>query len=249
MTPDDSKSAESPGANPDEEVRRLLGLAAAEPMTMPADVTARLDGVLAGLVADRATFEDDAGLAPVIDIDHRRTSRWPKLLVAAAAVSVLGVGLANVLNQTESSMTADFAKSAEAGDSGGAESATSQDERAADEGTEPQAPTDALDGLLDDRGVLAARRTPRLRSSTVTVDAQRIADSSLPVTQTDSRAPSGTQCRPPSISKGDVQIAVRLDGARATLVFRAKEDGRRFTEVFSCDDAESPVLTTTVDAP
>lgn len=242
MTPEDSQSAHS-----DEEVRRLLA-AAAGPAAMPPDVTARLDDVLAGLVADRATSEDDAEVAPVIDIEQRRTSRWPKLLVAAAAVSVLGVGLATVLNQTESSMTADSAKSAEAGDSGGAESATSQDERAAGEGTEPQAPTDSLGGLLDERGVLAARRTPRLRSSTVTVDAQRIADSSLPVTEADSTVFS-TRCRLPSTSKGDVQVAVRLDGAPATLVFRAKEDGRRFTEVFSCDHAESPVLTTTVDAP
>jgi len=165
VTPEDSPPAQSLGANPDEAlsdeaVRRLLA-AAAEPVTMPPDVTARLDDVLAGLVADRATSEDDAGvapvidLAPVIDIEQRRTSRWPKLLVAAAVVSVLGVGLANVLNQTESSMTADSPTSAEAGDSGGAESAPSQ-ERA------QPAPTDALGGTLDDRATLSDGRPPRL---------------------------------------------------------------------------------------
>jgi len=82
----------------------------------------------------------------------------------------------------------------------------------------------------------------------VTVDAQRIADSSLPRKAADLTV-TRPQCRLPSTSKGDVQIAVRLDGALATLVFRAKQDGHLFTEVFSCHDAGSPVLTTTVDAP
>jgi len=195
-------------------------------------------------VAYRATSEDDADVAPVIDMEQRRASRWPKLLVAAAVVSVLGVGLANVLNQTESSMTADSAKSADAGALGGAESAPSQDEERA-----PQALTDAPGELVGGRGSPDAGRPPRVRSSSVTVDAQRIADLTLPMSEADASAVAPSQCRVPSTSKGDVQIAVRLDGAPATLVFRARKDGQRFTEVFSCHDAESPVLATTVDAP
>jgi len=81
------------------------------------------------------------------------------------------VGLANVLNQTGSSMSADSAKSAEVGASGGAESAPSQDEERA-----PQALTDSPGEIVDGRSSLASGRTPRLRSSTVTVDAQRLGE-------------------------------------------------------------------------
>lgn len=234
MTPNES--------TPEEEVRRLLA-AAAEPVTMPPDVIARLDDVLAGLVADRAT-SDDTAAATVVDLAARRTSRWPKVLVAAAAVSVLGVGIANVLNQTGSSISADSAKSADSRDLGGAEAAPPQDE-----GSKSLAPTEADGETVYGLGGLDGGRSPQLRSSSVTVDAQRIADSSLPRSVADATTRSSRQCRLPSTSKGDVQIAVRLDGARATLVFRATEDGRRLAEVFNCDDAASPVLTTTVDAP
>ena len=251
MTPENFDPAHS-----DEEVRRLLA-AAAGPVNMPPDVTTRLDDVLTGLVAERTTSDDGAAGA-VIDLADRRTSRWPKVLVAAAAVSVLGVGLGNVLNGSGSSMNGDSATSGDAGAGRGAEVAPQQPDGLTDAAPpqdadrEPRVATDEHGGAMEERGNLAAGRPPRLRSSSVTVDAQRIADFSLPLVFSRTKALMDlvkTGCRLPSTSKGDEQIAVRLDGERATLVFRAEEDGRRLTEVFSCDDAESPVLITTVDAP
>lgn len=241
MTPEELDPARS-----DEAVRRLLA-AAAGPVRMPPDVTARLDDVLAGLDTDRATSTSTADvapvndIAPVIDLAERRTSRWPKVLVAAAVVSVVGVGLGNVLNQSGSTMSADSAGSAESGARGGAEAAPSP------EGSQGQ--EKATDEQVDGFGSFAGGRPPRLRSSSLTVDAQRVADRSLAQADAVQGTTSSKDCRLPSTSKGDVRIAVRLDGERATLVFRAKEDGRRLAEVFSCGDAESPVLTTTVDAP
>lgn len=246
MTPEELDPEELDPARSDEAVRRLLA-AAAGPVRMPPDVTARLDDVLAGLDTDRATSTSTADvapvndIAPVIDLAERRTSRWPKVLVAAAVVSVVGVGLGNVLNQGGSTMSADSARSADAGALGGAEAAPSP------EGSQGQ--EKATDEQVDGFGSFPGGRPPRLRSSSLTVDAQRVADSSLQAATADlMKRTSSKDCRLPATSKGDVRIAVRLDREPATLVFRAKEDGRRLAEVFSCGDAESPVLTTTVDA-
>lgn len=243
MTPEEFGPEELEPAQSDEAVRRLLA-AAAEPVTMPPDVTARLEDVLAGLDADRAISHGAVDVAPVIDLAERRTSRWPKLLVAAAAVSVLGVGLGNVLNQNGSTMSADSANSTtDGGLQRGAEAAPSPE----DSQGGPQVSTDEQGDSLDGFGALDGARPPRLRSSSATVDAQRIADGSLPTAPADLIGRSSKDCRLPVTSKGDVWIAVRLDGQPATLVFRAEADGRRLTEVFSCGDPESPVLTTTVD--
>ncbi|HSV38542.1 MAG TPA: hypothetical protein VLI04_07260 [Nocardioidaceae bacterium] len=79
--------------SPEEEavISRLLA-DSASPVSMPSDVSARLDAVLADLVAERA----EAEAAPVIAIRRRR---WPQVLVAAAAVSLFGYVGANVMSQ------------------------------------------------------------------------------------------------------------------------------------------------------
>ncbi|HET7734947.1 MAG TPA: hypothetical protein VFK52_03150 [Nocardioidaceae bacterium] len=96
---------------PDEEaeISRLLA-DAASPAPMPAEVSARLDDVLAGLVADREAA------APVVPLKSRR---WPQVLVAAAAVSLVGFVGANFIEQ-RSLGGADFptASSESAGDEG-----------------------------------------------------------------------------------------------------------------------------------
>ena len=76
---------------PDEEaeISRLLA-DAASPEPMPAEVSARLEDVLAGLVADREAA------APVVPLKPRR---WPQVLVAAAAVSLVGFVGANFIEQ------------------------------------------------------------------------------------------------------------------------------------------------------
>src|SRR5688572_21810095 len=81
----------------DERIRRLLAEARhTEPM--PEAVAARLDGVLAGLSADRTRLGQQGAhedhRAPVVDLAARRRRRTAaNLLVAAAAVLVVGFGI------------------------------------------------------------------------------------------------------------------------------------------------------------
>jgi len=96
-------------------VSRLLADAAA-PVALPEHVAVRLDGVLAGLVAER-----EEPLADVVPLMRRR---WPKVLVAAAAVSLFGYAGGSLL-QSQSADDASATREA-AGD-------------AMDDGGEPQA--------------------------------------------------------------------------------------------------------------
>ncbi len=72
---------------------------------MPPDVAARLDEVLAGLVAESTRASElveragRAGVAAPIDLDaRRRRKRWTTGLVAAAAVAVVGVSVPALLD-------------------------------------------------------------------------------------------------------------------------------------------------------
>ncbi len=77
----------------DEAVRRLLGEARHDE-PMPDSVANRLDDVLAGLVAERA--EPPADAKPRAVVVPIRQRRWPKVLVAAAAVSAFGLGISQL---------------------------------------------------------------------------------------------------------------------------------------------------------
>lgn len=251
MTPEDHEPTD-PGTHADaageETVRRLLA-ASGGPVTMPPEVAARLDDVLADLQAERsaAPARPASRPAPIADLDARRARRWPKVLVAAAAVSVLGVGLGNVMDDLGvgvGSPTSDQAASESAGRaemgpaeaSGGGEASSDEDE------------VDTGDALAQTRN---KRSLPKVRSESVTADASRILAFSEVFAADRPQALSGRaggSCEPPALGRGDGMVAVRLDGEPATLVFRAREGGRRQVEVFACDDPRSPVLVTTVDA-
>src|SRR5689334_10273983 len=81
----------------EDEVSRLLGDAGG-PVPTPPDVVARLDSTLADLVAEREGSEhpderpDERAAATVTPLAVRRR-RWPKVLLAAAAVVVGGYGV------------------------------------------------------------------------------------------------------------------------------------------------------------
>jgi hypothetical protein len=245
---------------PDEEqVRRLLAAAGGSTPELPPDVSGRLDDVLAGLVAERVHAAEGPLPADEVtgatELGERRRRRWPRLLVAAAAVSVLGIGLGNVMDGGvingdgggEAATTADSAGSA-------AEPPTVQRESADQEGAAP-APADEqeLDAAKDEfpagaRGYLDARNAPRLRTTSLTLDLQRIEDFGLAVPVADSRARWAQACVRPETAAGDEWLPVRLDGREAVLVLRAAADGRRTAEVFTCDDGDSPAAATTIDA-
>src|SRR4051794_23510778 len=77
-------------------VRRLLADAGG-PVPTPPDVVARLDATLSRLVAERdAEGSEQATVTPLAV----RRRRWPKVLLAAAAVVVGGYGIGAVVTGT-----------------------------------------------------------------------------------------------------------------------------------------------------
>ncbi|HJR36827.1 MAG TPA: hypothetical protein VJ819_00465 [Nocardioidaceae bacterium] len=259
MTPEEPEKLgpqETLGAADEEAVRRLLA-ASAGPLETPPDVVHRLDQVLADLKAEPAGSRRDTdpaarttvGTAAVTNLAGRRTRRWPKVLVAAAAVSLLGVGLGNVMDDLGGSAS----DSATAGSAEGGAVAREQLDAGAAVEDDDRDRAEASPEQVVPSGGAAARSLPRLRTESVTVDAARIL-AFTPAVSADGDGPQLLSersvvgsCLSPDLRRGDLAVAVRLDGERATLVFRAARDGRREVEVYPCDDATSPVVTTTVD--
>ncbi|HSE10044.1 MAG TPA: hypothetical protein VLB29_15380 [Nocardioidaceae bacterium] len=235
------------------EVRRLLAGAAGPAPELPADVGARLDDVLAGLVAERAQGGQPEGEVArpsgVTELAPRRR-RWPQLLVAAAAVSVVGIGIGTVMDggvmggaDMESVTTAESGAGAADDGRSRLDSREATDEKA----VPPTADREETPQSAREPGY-PAELASGLKRSSLNVDAQRIEDFGLaaPVAQT--RGRWSEACVRPSTRARDEWLPVRLDGERAVLVLRAPADGRRTVDVFTCGDASSPVASTEVDA-
>lgn len=139
----------------EEAVRRLLA-EARETGPMPGDVAARLDAVIADLARTPDTDTPAVEPATVVPL-HRR--RLPRLVLAAAAVTALGLGTAQVLDRTgEDTAPSDAGGAAESQDSGA--SALEDDQR---EGVSPPAPADEGPVMGEDRAGVDALRSPGLR--------------------------------------------------------------------------------------
>lgn len=147
----DDELRESPLSPADDErVRRLLAqVRHTEPL--PAEVAARLEGVLAGLVSERRAGDRvaDAGTSVtprydsrVVDLAARRRKTVTNLLVAAAAVVVLGVGISQVLPDGLGSGD-DMGAATQAEDVAGDDGALQEGGGASEEEPNPEvAPTD-----------------------------------------------------------------------------------------------------------
>jgi hypothetical protein len=228
------------------EVSRLLAAVSGPPSAepMPPEVATRLDDVLAGLVAERTPTT-----AGVTDLSQRRRRRWPALLAAAAAVSVVGLGVGNVLDlgggADMEAVTAEDGSAPETLESAdGAGSAGS----AADEAPEDTADRRAVEESAPlDGKVAALAEMPRLRRDSLTIDVQRLEDFDLDGDSQRQRA-LRRACVQPDLAEGDEWLSVRLDGDPAVLVLRAPDGGRRTAEVFGCDEGDTPVAQTTVEA-
>lgn len=248
----------------EEQVRRLLAASSrAGDDRMPDDVADRLDSALADLVAARSGAgadrprEEEAGPVPADEVTgaaelrplHRR--RWPQLLAAAAAVSVLGVGIGNLVggpSPNAESVSAGSATSAGAPP----HAAPASPHRSTVSAREPrQSGYTAHKNARELDSTAALRGTtpsPRLRSTALRTQVQRIEDFALAAPVADTPGRWAHACVHPGTGPRDEWLAVRLDGRPAVLVLRAPADGRRTAEVFTCGAPGSPAAGTTVRA-
>jgi hypothetical protein len=230
---------------------------------LPEEVAARLADVLSGLAAERAATEP-TGSGPAVppddvvgatDLAGRRRRRWPALLVAAATVSVVGLGLGNVVSDYTGG---DAAVTAEGGAGSGGEEAAAEADGLA--GSAPVPDEENGDtSLSEDRsgssGTLRApsdaapRQAPRLRSDSLALDLERAAVFSLTLSAGDGAEALEGACVQPATEPDDEWLPVRLDGDPAVLVLRDGRGGRRTAEVFTCDDGDTPAASVRIEAP
>jgi hypothetical protein len=228
---------------PEEEqrVRRLLAASASEPTPLPDDVAARLDTVLADLSVERAA-EGVTILAhdPIHDPRHdprQVRRRWPSVLVAAAAVAVVALGVGTIVRSTGG-------QGADSQASGSGPAAAKA--IAPDAGASPQTPS---------RSAGSSGAVPRLHTRSLREDVRRLAEQSTgvagdlagPASRPQQRTPPS--CAIPPATQGERVFGVRLDGKPATLVLHPAVRGARSADVYPCADASVPVATTRFRVP
>ncbi|MEO5710554.1 MAG: hypothetical protein ABIQ59_12115 [Nocardioidaceae bacterium] len=237
----------------EEQVRRALAATARaedsindgpNPPTMPADVAARLDGVLAELVQGRAGSVTAPGSAPHDhdELARHRSRRRLNVLVAAAAVAVIAAAGGAVVNGGlgGSGSSQDSTASSQAGSGQADDQAGPQPEAA---GT----PSASGSGSSSARSLAGV---PALRSGTLAADVRRVVRTApvaaAPNTLKDAQGADEAKCDQPLAPRGADVVDVRLDGDPATLVVDRATDGTREARVYSCSDGSTPVATTSV---
>lgn len=226
----------------EDDVRRLLADARHDE-PMPSEVVARLDAVLADLVADREGSPLQADpvessaveSAPVVDLSARRRRRRAAVVLAAAAVVVAGVGIG--IGQ----ILPDRSDTDSSPDTVVAESAT-PDSRDLDAGSEVREPLS--DKSLTSGAPAPAAPPPALHSDSVRADL--LAMAVLP--RNYAYAPdAAASCAVGDVGRGDAR-EVTYDGAAALAVFRAPRAGARRVDIYLCEGVASP-LVRSVDLP
>lgn len=234
----DHESDHSPEHSPEhEEVRRLLADARHDE-PMPATVVARLDRVL----ADLAKEPDGAAAvtSPVTSLATRRR-RVGQLLVAAAAVLVVGVGIGEVLG---------------GGSTGSQDSVTSdagadQDAPAAAE-AEPEPPVEGAGPQPEAQNDTASRaRLVELTSADFEDGVRDTADAwsihALAPQDLDRGTALLAACSARGWGKGSF-VPVSYDGSPGVLVFRRPSGDTQVADLFLCGSSE-PVRSITLPAP
>ena len=227
----------------DERIRRLLAEARhTEPI--PEAVATRLDGVLAGLTADRAQRRADRAHddheAPVVDLAARRRRRTAaNLLVAAAAVLVVGFGISQVLPNGMSGSDGEQAATTAEDAGGGAADSGDVNSRNAVPEAEPVAPSEYDAG--------AAGKAFQIRSESFGTDGrqarrQLLADQKAALLEYPAPA-----CLTTDVGAGDV-VAATYDGAPAAIVLRTPSGDVQVVDLFLCGDA-TPRRSITLTAP
>lgn len=281
MTGPEDAPQDAEGSNETERrVRDLLADSAVTTPT-PSDVAARLDDVLAGLVTGRERptpdgngpdgdgADEDGALGAVVgatELGSRRPRLWPRLLVAAAAVSVLGLGIGNLDDITGAGAgDAASTESAAGGaveDEAAPEASVLSDKAAPRDASQPETLSGGAAPEAQDGGAATGPSeeriqadpypsldtAPRLGSGSATLDIQRIEDFALAVPVGAAPAVWDRMCVRPAAGPHDEWLPVRLDGEPGVLLLRAPVGGRRTAEIFTCEDAETPALSTEVRA-
>jgi hypothetical protein len=231
MSPDDNELHESPLSPADDaRIRRLLAEARHDG-PIPAEVATRLDDALAGLVADRRD-RDAAQPAPlrhggpVVDLAARRRRTVANLLVAAAAVIAVGIGIGQVLPDglggSGDAMTAE--------DAGG--DGELVEGGAAEAPQEEAAPNPADDGAaVTIRPERFAADVQKVRDQVARGAVQSYAD--LSVNPESARA----DCVTVGLRPGK-QVPASYDGARAVLVLRPSSGDVQVVDLYLCGDTE-----------
>ena len=245
--PDRTRPADL-GAEEDAAVRRLLADAGG-PVPTPPDVVARLDATLSRLVAERdAEGTEQATVTPLAV----RRRRWPKVLLAAAAVVVGGYGVGAAVTGTMAGGEADSGSAgagvadsqAEAGDSassGGADSFAREPSKGTLEASGPVQRLSSAD--FDAEVSRLVVRTPTADAPKNQTDGGAVADSELKAV----RKARGRCAAPPSRAR-DTWYVVRYDAKPATLVVGPERGGVVRARVFSCDGT-TLLRDSTVDLP
>jgi hypothetical protein len=215
---------------PEEEaaVTRMLADAAG-PEPMPADVSARLLELIDELEADRLPSEVPGG-----EVVALRRRRWPRLMLAAAAVLVVGYGVGSVaLDGSLSGSDAGSADSAAAGS--GASTDTAESESQVDKerlGPSPQEGSySALQGGSRPVRLHSERLDAGVRRALRVLAVQDSNDALL-------RDSESRGCEAPELGKGEQSLPVRYDGHPAVLVTHPAGDDLVEVTVYSCAGAE-----------
>lgn len=233
-------------------VRRTLA-AAGGPEPMPADVAARLDGVIDGLVAGRtasgATVSHPENPGIVVPLDaaarHRRV-RVRVLLGAAAAVVAVAAG-AGIINHDQGNDGGDAATAtsdeAPARDEGGVEAdelAEGAPGAVTDGRTEESSPaTEAPQGTADLERVTVDGQLRQVRPDRLREDLVALQHFSLPhpATADYSRAtltaPADFMCEAADFGRGYL-VGVLYDGRPAVVAFREPVGSNQAAEVLAC---------------
>ncbi|MDT0202429.1 hypothetical protein [Nocardioides sp. AE5] len=235
----------------DAQVRRLLAQARHDE-PMPPEVAARMDEVLAGLVAERAgasptapsgaPVPDSTGPGAALPDDvvplHRR--RWPRYLLAAAAVAAIGFGTFAVVNDSSDETSGSYAGRAasehDENESGASQAPTQAPEDHAPDGAQEEPPMQAAPPpvLTDlDATSLAALET-------------RVRDRGQGLVSGDEAERVG--CGPGSIPD-DARLVFAEHEDSPVLVVYTPQGEQTLAEVFECGfaAAEGPVASVVLE--
>lgn len=238
------------GSLGEDEVRRALAEAAAgTPARLPEDIEVRLDRTLAELVAQRlpaSQRQPDPG-ARSATISRSRSWAGRRLLLAAAAISVLGLGSAGVVAALhgQTSPTASQASAGRAASHAGAQDGSAPAAGRKPAANPPSAAASPGKTPALHNGFHGAPAIPDLHSTSLAEDVRRLLQRDQ-AKQDPARSyllnrrvssPHASSCRLPAHTRADELFAVRYDRHPATLLVRPAQRGLRTAEVFACHDA------------